>query len=70
MLQAVARPGSLAEAHAVLASCDGAMIIAGGTVVMPVLNYGTDDVRHAGQPARQRTVRHQRSMAAARRSAR
>ena len=42
MLQAVARPGSLAEAHAVLASRDGAMIIAGGTVVMPILNYGTD----------------------------
>ena len=42
MLQAVARPGSLAEAHAILASRDGAIIIAGGTVVMPVLNYGTD----------------------------
>jgi CO/xanthine dehydrogenase FAD-binding subunit len=42
MLQAVARPGSLAEAHAVLASRDGAIIIAGGTVVMPILNYGTD----------------------------
>ena len=42
MLQAVARPGSLAEAHAVLASRDRAMIIAGGTVVMPILNYGTD----------------------------
>jgi CO/xanthine dehydrogenase FAD-binding subunit len=42
MLQAVARPGSLAEAHSVLASRDGAMIIAGGTVVMPILNYGTD----------------------------
>ena len=42
MLQAVARPGSLAEAHSILASRDGAMIIAGGTVVMPILNYGTD----------------------------
>ena len=42
MLQAVARPGSLAEAHAILASRDGAVIIAGGTVVMPILNYGTD----------------------------
>ena len=42
MLQAVARPGSLAEAHSILASRDSAMIIAGGTVVMPILNYGTD----------------------------
>jgi CO/xanthine dehydrogenase FAD-binding subunit len=42
MLQAVARPGSLAEAHSILLSRDGAMIIAGGTVVMPILNYGTD----------------------------
>ena len=42
MLQAVARPGSLAEAHSILASRDGAVIIAGGTVVMPILNYGTD----------------------------
>ena len=42
MLQAVTRPGSLAEAHSILASRDGAVIIAGGTVVMPILNYGTD----------------------------
>ena len=42
MLQAVARPGSVADAHSILASRDGAMIIAGGTVVMPILNYGTD----------------------------
>ena len=42
MLQAVARPGSLAETHSILLSRDGAMIIAGGTVVMPILNYGTD----------------------------
>ena len=43
MLQAVARPGSLAEAHAVLSTRDRARIIGGGTVVMPMLNYGTDD---------------------------
>jgi CO/xanthine dehydrogenase FAD-binding subunit len=42
MLQAVARPRSLAEAHAILAGNERAAIIAGGTVVMPVLNYGTD----------------------------
>jgi CO/xanthine dehydrogenase FAD-binding subunit len=43
MLQAVARPRSLAEAQAALAGNTRATIIAGGTVVMPVLNYGTDD---------------------------
>ncbi|HWK63849.1 MAG TPA: FAD binding domain-containing protein [Rhizobiaceae bacterium] len=43
MLQAVIVPGSLAEAQAVLGSRKGAAIIAGGTAVMPVLNYGTDD---------------------------
>lgn len=43
MLQAVIVPGSLAEAQAVLGSREGAAIIAGGTAVMPVLNYGTDD---------------------------
>src|SRR4249919_3218011 len=42
MLQAVARPGSVADAHSILASRDGAVIMAGGTVVMPILNYGTD----------------------------
>ena len=42
MLQAVARPGSVADAHSILASRDSAVIIAGGTVVMPILNYGTD----------------------------
>src|SRR5262245_43789493 len=43
MLQAVARPRSLAEAHSILASNDRSAIIAGGTVIMPVLNYGTDE---------------------------
>src|SRR5262245_66670285 len=43
MLQAVARPRSLAEAHSILRSNDRAAIIAGGTVIMPVLNYGTDE---------------------------
>src|SRR5690349_13090887 len=43
MLQAVARPRSLAEANSILASTDRAAIIAGGTVIMPVLNYGTDE---------------------------
>ena len=42
MLQAVTRPGSLAEAHFILASRDSAVILAGGTVVMPILNHGTD----------------------------
>ncbi|MGI6855651.1 FAD binding domain-containing protein [Mesorhizobium sp. 1B3] len=43
MLQAVVVPGSLAEAQAVLGSRESAAIIAGGTAVMPLLNYGTDD---------------------------
>ncbi len=42
MLQAVFVPESLAAAQAALASHQGARIIGGGTVVMPVLNYGTD----------------------------
>jgi len=42
MLQAVARPRSLAEAQSILGGNDRAAIIAGGTVVMPLLNYGTD----------------------------
>jgi CO/xanthine dehydrogenase FAD-binding subunit len=41
MLQSVAMPGSVREAREMLAR-EGAMIIAGGTVVMPTLNYGTD----------------------------
>ncbi len=40
MLEAVAVPRSLAEAHAALG--DGARIVAGGTSVMPELNQGTD----------------------------
>ena len=43
MLQAVARPRSLREARSILGKHDRAVIIAGGTVVMPRLNYGTDD---------------------------
>lgn len=43
MLQAVARPRSLAEAQSVLVHTQRAAVIAGGTLVMPVLNYGTDD---------------------------
>lgn len=43
MLHAVVVPDSLAEAQAVLGSREGAAIIAGGTAVMPILNYGTDD---------------------------
>ena len=42
MLQAVARPRSLAEARSILGGNPRATILAGGTVVMPVLNYGTD----------------------------
>lgn len=42
MLQSVSTPASLAEAQAMLATGDKARIIAGGTVVMPELNYGTD----------------------------
>lgn len=54
MLETVATPTSLDDVHAVLAKGDGARIIAGGTMVMPVLNYGTDDfvrlvsIRRAG----------------------
>ena len=70
MLQAVARPGSLAEAHAILASRDRAMIIAGGTVVMPMLNYGTDAFDTLVSLRRSGLDRHQRSPAARRRSAR
>lgn len=43
MLQSVTMPGSLREAHEFLASRNNAKLIAGGTVVMPTLNYGTDD---------------------------
>ena len=54
MLQAIATPGSLAEAHAALSRLPDARILAGGTALVPVLNYGTDDftslvsLRHAG----------------------
>ncbi|MDP3896289.1 MAG: FAD binding domain-containing protein, partial [Mesorhizobium sp.] len=41
MLQSVATPGSVPEAHQFL-SASGARIIAGGTAVMPALNAGTD----------------------------
>jgi CO/xanthine dehydrogenase FAD-binding subunit len=40
MLEAVAVPRSLAEAHAALS--EGARLVAGGTSVMPELNQGTD----------------------------
>jgi CO/xanthine dehydrogenase FAD-binding subunit len=43
MLQAIAMPGSLPEAHALLSKQPGTRILAGGTALMPVLNYGTDD---------------------------
>jgi CO/xanthine dehydrogenase FAD-binding subunit len=43
MLQAIATPGSLAEAHAVLSRQPDARILGGGTALIPVLNYGTDD---------------------------
>lgn len=43
MLQAVAVPGSLSEAHAALAQ-DGARLIAGGTAVMPVVNQGSNAI--------------------------
>jgi CO/xanthine dehydrogenase FAD-binding subunit len=43
MLQTIAVPGSLAEAHAVLSKQPGARILAGGTALIPVLNSGTDD---------------------------
>src|SRR5262245_54259097 len=42
MLQAVARPRSLGEAQAILGGNNRAVILAGGTVVMPILNYGTE----------------------------
>jgi CO/xanthine dehydrogenase FAD-binding subunit len=43
MLQAIATPGSLAEVHDLLSKQPEARILAGGTALMPVLNYGTDD---------------------------
>ncbi|WP_202310731.1 FAD binding domain-containing protein [Mesorhizobium sp. L-8-10] len=42
MLQAVSVPGSVAEAQAMLQRSERAAIIAGGTALMPLLNYGTD----------------------------
>ena len=54
MLQSVATPASASEAISLLSQSESAKIIAGGTVVMPQLNYGTDDfdrlvsLRHAG----------------------
>lgn len=44
MLQAVSVPGSVAEAQALLQGGDRMAIIAGGTALMPLLNYGTDDI--------------------------
>ena len=38
MLQSVIVPTSIADAHAALAKHDGAVIVGGGTVVMPILN--------------------------------
>lgn len=43
MFQSVVVPKSLADAHAALAKNDGAIIVGGGTVVIPILNYGTDE---------------------------
>jgi CO/xanthine dehydrogenase FAD-binding subunit len=43
MLQAVAVPRSLSEAHAALAQ-EGARLIAGGTAVIPELNQGSDAI--------------------------
>jgi CO/xanthine dehydrogenase FAD-binding subunit len=42
MLQAVIVPGSLSLAQEALAKHPSAALMAGGTIVMPVLNYGTD----------------------------
>lgn len=44
MLQAVAVPGSLAEAQAILADRRGAAILAGGTAMMPTINGGAHDL--------------------------
>ena len=43
MLQSVAMPGSLPEAHQAMAGREGMRIIAGGTAIMPMLNGGTDE---------------------------
>ena len=53
MLQAVATPGSLPKHMPFLPAATGARIIAGGTAVMPVLNYGHRRFQHARQPAQQ-----------------
>ena len=42
MLQAVIVPGTLALAQEALARHPGAALIAGGTVIMPEFNSGTD----------------------------
>jgi CO/xanthine dehydrogenase FAD-binding subunit len=43
MLQSVATPASLREVAAALAEAEGARIIAGGTIVMPEVNYGAHE---------------------------
>src|SRR5918995_1370205 len=42
MLQAIIVPGSLSLAREALAKHPGAALMAGGTAIMPVLNYGTE----------------------------
>ena len=42
MLQAIIVPGSLSLAQEALAKHPGAALMAGGTAIMPVLNYGTE----------------------------
>jgi CO/xanthine dehydrogenase FAD-binding subunit len=46
MLQSVAVPDSLSEVHRVLSGKDASALIAGGTVLMPVVNGGTDDIKN------------------------
>jgi CO/xanthine dehydrogenase FAD-binding subunit len=42
MLRAVAVPGTVAQVHALLGQNKRSALVAGGTLIIPVLNYGTD----------------------------
>ena len=56
MLQSVAIPETLAQAHALLAGAGGA-VLAGGTALMPVVNQGVHPVTSTRQPAQGRPLR-------------
>lgn len=45
MLQSVAMPDSVPEVHRLLAGRAGSALMGGGTVLMPIVNAGTDDIQ-------------------------